>query len=115
MLKSMRNASVTCTCRLTRESNSSWRGQNNLKIIDLVLERSQKNHANFQIMFKHYVSWSSNRGLACFGEFPHKENSILVFAVNCCIFKLYANYASEFCSLADIFFLKFTNVPFLNC
>ena len=45
-------------------------------------------------------------------EFPHIENSIFVFAVNCCIYKHYANYASEFCSFADIFILKFTNVPF---
>ena len=115
MPKSTRKTSVTCTCQLTRESISGWRGQNNLKIIDLFLERSKKYQANFQIMFKNYIPLSSNRGLGCFGEFPNIENSIFVFAVNCCIYKHYANYASEFCSFADSFFLKFTNVLFLNC
>ena len=64
-------------------------------------------------MSKYYVPLSSNRGLECLGEFLHIENSIFVFAINCCIYKHYANYAFEFCSFADIFFLKLTKVPFL--
>ena len=92
MPKSTRKTSVTCTCQLIQESISIWRGQNNLKIVDLFYERSQKHQANFQIMliimFKYDVCLSSNRGLVCFGEFPHIENSILVFAVNCCIISI---------------------------
>ena len=41
-----------------------------------------------------------------FGEFPHIENSILVLAVNCCIYKHYANYVSKFCWFVDILLSK---------
>ena len=38
----------------------------------------------------------------------------LVFAVNCYIYKQYANYVSEFCLFADISFLKLKHVPLSN-
>ena len=40
------------------------------------------------------------------------ENSILVLAVNCCIYKHYANYVSELCSFGDIFLSKLKNMRF---
>jgi len=58
-------------------------------------------------MFKYYLSLVSNRYLGWFGEFPHIENSILVLAVNCCIYKHNANYVSEMRSFADLFLSKF--------
>ena len=57
-------------------------------------------------MFKYYISLGSSRDLGWFGEFPHIENSILVLAVNCCIYKQYANYASKLCSFVAISFSK---------
>ena len=87
--------SVTCTCWLTLESISSCLGQNNLRIINLFLRRSQEHQTDFQITFKYYLSLGSNRDLGWFGEFPHIKNSILVLAVNCSIYKHYANYVSE--------------------
>ena len=109
--KSTRKTRVTCT----RESIRSWRGQNNLKVINLFLEPSQKTQTNFQRMFKYYIFLGSDRNLGWFGEFPHVENSILALAVSCCIHKHYANYVAEFCSFAVIYLLTFKNVPFLNC
>ena len=87
-------------------------GQNNLRIINLFLRRSQEHQTDFQITFKYYLSLGSNRDLGGFGEFPHIKNSILVLAVNCCIDKHYANYVSELCSFGDIFLSKLKNVPF---
>ena len=104
--------SVTCTCLLTLESISSCLGQNNLRIINLFLRRSQEHQTDFQITFKYYLSLGSNRDLGGFGEFPHIKNSILVLAINCCIHKHYANYVSELCSFSDIFFSKLKNVLF---
>ena len=89
----MHKTKVTCTCCL---------GQNNLKIINLFYKRSQEHQTNFQIMMKYYISLGSKRDLGWFGEFPHIENSILVLAVNCCIYKLYANYVSKFFQAAFI-------------
>ena len=57
-------------------------------------------------MFKCYISLGSNRDLEWFGEFPHIENAILVLAVNCCIYKQYANYASKLCSFVAVSFSK---------
>ena len=76
--------------------------QNNFKIINLFYKRSPENQTNFQVTFKYYISLGSNRDLGWFGEFPHKENSILVLAVNCCIYKHYANCVSKLCSFVDI-------------
>ena len=104
--------SVTCTCRLTPESISSSLRQNNLKIINLFLRRSQEHQTDFHITFKYYVSFGINRDLGLFGEFPHIENSILVLAVNYCIYEHYANYVSELCSFGDIFMSKLNNVRF---
>ena len=53
-------------------------------------------------MLKYYISLGSKRDLGWFGEFPHIDNSILVLAVNCCIYKHYATYVSKFCSFVDI-------------
>ena len=108
----MRKTNVTCMYQLTQESINSWRGRNNLKIIDQFSERSRKYHTIIQILFKHYITLGSNRDLGSFGEFPHIENLVLVLGVNCRIYKHYANYVSEFCLFADIFFLKFKDVPF---
>ena len=99
----------------TRESIRSWRGQNNLKMINLFIERSQKTQTNFERMFKYYIFLGSDRNLGRFGEFPRVENSSLALAVSCCIHKHYANYVAEFCSFADIYLSTFKNVPFLNC
>ena len=87
-------------------------GQNNLRIINLFLRRSQEHQTDFHITFKYYVSLGINRDLGLFGEFPHIENSILVLAVNYCIYKHYANYVSELCSFGDIFMSKLKNVRF---
>ena len=98
----MHKTKVTCTCQLTLGSISSCLGQNNFKIINLFDKRSQEHQTNFQIMSKYYISLVSKRDLGWFGEFPHIENSILVLAVNCCIYKHYANYVSKLCSFVDI-------------
>ena len=87
-------------------------GQNNLKIINLFLRRSQEHQTDFHITFKYYVSLGVNRDLGLFGEFLHIENSILVLAVNYCIYERYANYVSELCSFGDIFLSKLKNVRF---
>ena len=102
----MHKTTVTCTCQLTLGSISGCLGQNNLKIINLFYKRSQEHQTNFQIMLKYYISLGSKRDLGWFGEFPHIENSILVLAVNCCIYKHYANYVSKLCSFVDILFSK---------
>ena len=81
-------------------------GQNNLRIINLFLRRSQEHQTDFHITFKYYVSLGINRDLGLFGEFPHIENSILVLAVNYCIYQHYANYVSELCSFGDIFMVE---------
>ena len=104
--------SVTCTCLLTLESISSCLGQNNLRIINLFLRRSQEHQTDFHITFKYYLSLGINRDLGLFGEFPHIENSILVSAVNYCTYEHYANYVSELCSFGDIFMSKLKNVRF---
>ena len=114
-LKLTCKTSVTCTCWLTLESISSCLGPNNLKIMNLFLRHSQEHQTDFQITFKYYLSLGSNRNLGCFGEFPHIKNSILVFAVNCCIYEHYANYVSELCLFGDIFLSKLKNVPFWSC
>ena len=57
-------------------------------------------------MLKYYISLGSKRDLGWFGEFPHIENSILVLAVNCCIYKHFANYVSKFCWFVDILYSK---------
>ena len=114
-LKLTCKTSVTCTCWLTLESISSSLRQNNLKIINLFLRRSQEHQTDFQITFKYYLSLDSNRNLGWFGEFPHIKNSILALAVNCCIHKHYANYVSELCSFGDIFLSKLKNVAFWSC
>ena len=98
----MHKTKVTCTCQLTLGSISCCLGQNNLKIINLFYKRSREHQTNFQIMLKYYISLDSKRDLGWFGEFPHIENSILVLAVNCCIYKHYANYVSKLCSFVDI-------------
>ena len=108
----MCKTSVTCTCRLAPEYISSSLRQNNLKIINLFLRRSQEHQTDFHITFKYYLSLGTNRNLGLFGGFPHIENSILVLAVNCCIHKHYANYVSELCSFGDIFMSKLKNVRF---
>ena len=87
-------------------SISGCLGQNNLKIINLFYKRSQEHQTNFQIMLKYYISLGSKRDLGWFGEFPHIENSILVLALNCCIYKHYANYVSKFCWFVDILYCK---------
>ena len=74
-------------------------GQNNLRIIN-------PHQTDFHITFKYYVSLGINRDLVLFGELPNIENSILVLAVNYCIYDHYANYVSELCSLGDIFLSK---------
>ena len=102
----MHKTKVTCTCQLTLGSISSCLGRNNLKIINLFYKRSQEHQTNFQIMLKYYISLGSKRDLGWFGEFPHIENSILVLAVNCCIYKHYANYVSKFCWFVDILYSK---------
>ena len=89
-------------------------GQNNLRIINLFLRRSQEHQTDFHITFKYYVSLGVNRDLGLFGEFPHIENSILVLAVNYCIYERYANYVSELCSFGDIFSSKLKNVRVLK-
>ena len=97
---------MTCTCQLTLGSISGCLGQNNLKIINLFYKRSQEHQTNFQIMLKYYISLGSKRDLGRFGEFPHIENSILVLAVSCCIYKHFANYVSKFCWFVDILYSK---------
>ena len=87
-------------------------GQNNLRKINLFLRRSQEHQTDFHITFKYYVSLGINRDLGLFGEFPHIENSILVLAVNYCIYEHYANYVSELRSFGDIFKSKLKNVRF---
>lgn len=86
--------------------------QNNLKIINLFLRRSQEHQTDFHITFKYYLSLGTNWNLGLFGGFPHIENSILVLVVNCFIHKHYANYVSELCSFGDIFTSKLKNVRF---
>ena len=81
-------------------------GQNDLKIINLFYKRSQEHQTNFQTMLKYYISLGSKRDLGWFGEFPHIENSILVLAVSCCIYKHFANYVSKFCWFVDILYSK---------
>ena len=87
-------------------------GQNNLRIINLFLRRSQEHQTDFHITFKYYVSLGINRDLGLFGEFPHIENPILILAVNYGIYEHYANYVSELCSFGDIFMWKLKNVRF---
>ena len=84
--------------------------QNNLKIINLLLSRSQEHQTDFHITFKYYLSLGTNGNLGLFEGFHHIENSILFLAVNCCIHKHYANYVSELCSFGDIFKSKLKNV-----
>ena len=102
----MHKTKVTCTGLLSLGSIRGGLGQNNLKIINLFYKRSQEHQTNFQIMLKYYISLGSKRDLGGFGEFPHIENWILVLAVNCCIYKHYANYVSKFCWLVDILYSK---------
>ena len=65
-------------------------------------------------MFKYYISLGSNRDLGWFGEFTHKESSILVLAVNCCIYKHYANCVSKLCSFVDILLSKYKKFAVLK-
>ena len=102
----MHKTKVTFTCQLALGAISGCLGQNNLNIINPFYKRSQEHQTNFQIMLKCYISLGSKRDLGWFGEFPHIENSILVSAVNCCIYKHYANYVSKLWSFVDILYSK---------
>ena len=61
---------MTCTCWLTLESIGSCLGQNNLRIINLLLRRSQEHQTDFRITFKYYVSLGINRDLGVIWRIP---------------------------------------------